>query len=199
MLNYYCLTIIGNASGVDEFLGRISNNKQNSLLLNGLTIFTFETLYDISFIEKFIADKNFLLSKMNDLTGFTAMLTDVNAHTHLFGDYMEQKIKDEMDKFKDELKKDVEDEQNYVDFEMSQSEDENYEEIKEWMQDLRNRDWEFDTQTNSWHRKNVTRPEKADVKCNLTLDELLDKIGKVGYINLTSDEQKLLDNYSQTK
>ena len=191
MLNYYCLTIIGNVSGVDEFLGRISNNKQNSLILHGLTIFTFETLYDIQFIEASMIGKNFLLSKMNDLSSFTAQITDITAHNHLFGDYMEQKIKDEMDKFKEELKKDLENEGDYTDFEESQSEEDG-DELKKWMKDLH-----LDN-ANPFHKKNVVNERINKVEIKLTLDEILDKITRCGYTNLSLEEKGLLDKYSKS-
>lgn len=193
MLNYYCLTVIGSNQNIDHFIGRISNYQHNSLLLPGVTIFTFETVYEIDFIEKFMEGMNFILSKMNDLNHFTANVLDPRIHDELFGDYTNKKIEEARDTYHNLPTEDSSiDSDEYVNFEEI---DDNAKQLEEWMKELKENEWDYDHTSSTWHRKDLNHSNRGKNKeVLLTVDEILDKISAYGINKLTNYEKKILDD-----
>jgi hypothetical protein len=44
--------------------------------------------------------------------------------------------------------------------------------------------------------KPITKPIDLDKNINLNIDDILDKINKIGYLNLTDKEKEFLNNYN---
>lgn len=179
MIKYYCAVIIGDNNDTESILRKIINGKFNHLNLNKIFISTFESDYSLWEIEQFLNDsrKSFFLTKM-DGNNFTAMIQDGKIQNDLFQDYIQKMIK---------LNNDISTEyENLENQDNPPSDFFEYEansfDIEEELNQIRKKSF-----------KNFKKPKEV----TLSLDELLDKIGQVGYENLTQNEKDTLKKYAQ--
>lgn len=184
MKNYYCLIVIGNVEGVEDTVSKVINGKFMHKNLGKLFISTFESDFSIWEIEQILhGDKrSYFLTKMQG-SNFTATVQDIEMQNDLFLDYV-SKIVNENDQNTNSTEIPKFDPFEPPKFDINR--------IKNFMDSIKNQD--FDFKNPSFGRKNKRKKENMIPP---TLDELLDKINKVGYQKLTKFEKKCLEDYSK--
>lgn len=189
MKKYYCLIVIGNVDGVENTISNVIEGKFMHKNLGKLFISTFESRFSIWEIEQVLhGDKrSYFLTKMQG-SNFTATVQDMEMQNDLFLDYVTKMVNEndkninnkEIKNFDsiDNPKQDEEQIRNFLDH------------LKEIRNSFKNPDFDI-TNFGKKHRK-----KKEDI-VPPTLDELLDKINRVGYQKLTKFEKKCLEDYSK--
>lgn len=179
MKKYYCLIVIGNKlDGIEDTLNKVIDGKFMHKKFNDIIfISTFESEFSIWEIEEILhRDKrSYFLTKM-DGNNFTATVQDINIQNDLFLDYVNK-----MTAFND-AKIEENDRPKPIDMDR----------IEEF---IRKQDFLNSIKKDSNHFGSRKKKEKTPVPP--TLDELLDKINRVGYKKLTKFEKECLENYSK--
>ena len=185
MKNYYCLIVIGRVDGIENTLSTLIEGTFMHKNLGKLFISTFESNFSIWEIEQILhGDKrSYFLTKMQG-SNFTATVQDDQIQNDLFLDYVTKMVK-QNDKINDEI----------IDFniEINPSKKIDFEDkIKDFLDSIKN-------------NSNTKNPLKSKRKVKNveveppTLDEILDKINKVGYQKLTKFEKECLEKYSKNQ
>ena len=191
MKNYYCLIVIGNVDGVENTVAKVIEGKFTHKNLGKLFISTFESGFSIWEIENILhGDKrSYFLTKMQG-ANFTATVQDMDIQNELFADYI-AKITNNDDIFNIEIKIDPLDENitpPNMDFKPMDFDDK----IKDFIENIRTNFHPFNQKLPKKRRKTQIIPLEPP-----TLDEILDKINRVGYNKLTKFEKQCLEEYSK--
>lgn len=183
MKNYYCLIVIGNVNGVEETISKVIDGKFMHKDLGKLFISTFESEFSIWEIEQILHGdrRSYFLTKMQG-SNFTATVQDMDMQNDLFLDYV-NKMVTENDKHSDD------NDQNIDSLKLKSID---FEKVKKFMDSFKNEN--FEIKNTSPYRKYKKKDENLEIP---TLDELLDRINKVGYSKLTKFEKKCLEDYSK--
>ena len=191
MKNYYCLIVIGEIGGLEETVSKVVEGKSFFINLGKISISTFESNFSIWEIEQILMDdkRSYFLTKM-EATNFTATVQDAKLQNDLFLDFVLKmtKISDESTSKTDTPKFDIDNMNFSVDIEPI-----DFDKIKKFIDEHKNNNFDFSphprfTKKNKKKKTNTEPP---------TLDEILDKISKVGYEKLTKFEKECLNNYSK--
>lgn len=191
MKTYYCVIIIGDYSNIENILTPLISGKYNNLVLQELFISTFESNLDLMDIETQLINnqKSYIVTKM-DGDNFGSIILDPKTQNHLFYDYL-QKINNINNNI---IKPDdlpfIDDASVDIDFTSAEEE----EDFNNWIQECTNDETYgpyYDMSSGIKSRSLTSR------RNTLSLDEILDKITRCGYTNLTEDEKTLLNKYSQ--
>lgn len=190
MKKYYCLIVIGNIEMLEETL--------NSKIIAGtfmhknfgkIFISTFESDLSIWEIEEILhgEKRSYFLTKMEG-HNFTATVQDMNIQNDLFSDYVTKMVKKNDENIN--LPLDFND-INPFNFDQKIPSDFN-EKINNFLDSIKN---------NNFNNKSL-KSRKKSKKVELippTLDEILDKINKVGYQKLSKFEKECLEKYSKNQ
>lgn len=183
MKNYYCLIVIGRVEGIENTISGVIEGTFNHKNLGKLFISTFESNFSIWEIEQILhGDKrSYFLTKMQG-SNFTATIQDEQIQNDLFLDYVTKMVK-QNDKINNE----------FIDFniEINPYKKNDFDEkIKDFLDSIKNNSNPKNPFKNKRKIKNVEVEPP-------TLDEILDKINRVGYQKLTKFEKECLENYSK--
>ena len=172
-LRAYCLVGLGNVKNLTGILEELATSEVSFVSGTGLIIATFMSELNVSNIEKRLNkdEKSYIVFEMTP-GFFSANIRDDKFQNTLFGGKIDntefyQNIQDSLDIFK---QMDL-----FKDIEdMQEGEEADYMTIIDFMKKS--------------HKKEEVEPD---------LDEILDKISKVGFENLSDKEKVLLEKYSK--
>lgn len=172
-LRAYCLVGLGNVKNLTGILEELATSEVSFVSGTGLIIATFMSELNVSDIEKRLNkdEKSYIVFEMTP-GFFSANIRDDKFQDTLFGGKIDntefyQNIQDSLDIFK---QMDL-----FKDIEdMQEGEEDDYMTIIDFMKKS--------------HKKEEVEPD---------LDEILDKISKVGFENLSDKEKVLLEKYSK--
>jgi len=172
-LRAYCLVGLGNVKNLTGILEELATSEVSFVSGTGLIIATFMSELNVSDIEKRLNkdEKSYIVFEMTP-GFFSANIRDDKFQDTLFGGKIDntefyQNIQDSLDIFK---QMDL-----FKDIEdMHEGEEDDYMTIIDFMKKS--------------HKKEEVEPD---------LDEILDKISKVGFENLSDKEKVLLEKYSK--
>ena len=172
-LRAYCLVGLGNVKNLTGILEELATSEVSFVSGTGLIIATFMSELNVSDIEKRLNkdEKSYIVFEMTP-GFFSANIRDDKFQNTLFGGKIDntefyQNIQDSLDIFK---QMDL-----FKDIEdMHEGEEDDYMTIIDFMKKS--------------HKKEEVEPD---------LDEILDKISKVGFENLSDKEKVLLEKYSK--
>ena len=172
-LRAYCLVGLGNVKNLTGILEELATSEVSFVSGTGLIIATFMSELNVSDIEKKLNknEKSYIVFEMTP-GFFSANIRDDKFQDTLFGGKIDntefyQNIQDSLDIFK---QMDL-----FKDIEdMHEGEEDDYMTIIDFMKKS--------------HKKEEVEPD---------LDEILDKISKVGFENLSDKEKVLLEKYSK--
>lgn len=168
----YCLVGLGNIKDLTKLLSEISENDVSFVSGTGLVIVTFMSSWNISEIEKFLNEneKSYIVFEMTP-GFFSANIRDDKFQETLFGGPIENTP----------FYQNIEDT-------LSQIKD------IDLFNDIQGEEIEDDYMTiMDFMKNNLKKEEEKEPE----LDEVLDKISRVGFENLSEKEKVFLDNYSK--
>ena len=168
----YCLVGLGNIKDLTKLLSEISENDVSFVSGTGLVIVTFMSSWNISEIEKYLNEneKSYIVFEMTP-GFFSANIRDDKFQETLFGGPIENTSF--FQNIEDTLSQ-LKDIDLFNNIQGEEIEDD-YMTIMDFMK-------------NSFKKEEEKEPE---------LDEVLDKISRVGFENLSEKEKVFLDNYSK--
>lgn len=168
----YCLVGLGNIKDLTKLLTEISESEVSFVSGTGLVIATFMSSWNISEIEKYLNEneKSYIVFEMTP-GFFSANIRDEKFQETLFGGPIENTP----------FFQNIEDT-------LSQLKD------IDLFNDLQGEEIEDDYMTIMDFMKNTLKKEEEKEP---ELDEVLDKISRVGFENLSEKEKVFLDNYSK--
>lgn len=181
MKNYYCLIVVGDISKIEDILSMVIDGRFTFKNLGKLFISTFESSFSIWEIEKILHGnmKSYFLTKMQG-HNFTASVQDEKIQNDLFLDYINKLTKEN-------------DEINQNSFNVNFTDIPNFDDrLNNFLNSIKNNP--FENKSNKQRRK-----KKEENQIPPTLDELLDKINKVGFEKLTKFEKECLEKYSKNQ
>jgi hypothetical protein len=187
MKNYYCLIVIGKVEGMENTLTKVIEGKFMHKNLGKLFISTFESNFSIWEIEQILHGerRSYFLTKMQG-SNFTATVQDEQIQNDLFLDYVTKMVQ-----LNDNINNDLTNFNIEDPFESKKINPMDFEDkINEFLNNIKNNS---DGKNPFKSRKKVKNVEIEPP----TLDEILDKINKVGYQKLTKFEKECLENYSK--
>lgn len=170
----YCLVGLGNIKDLTKLLTEISESEVSFVSGTGLVIATFMSSWNISEIEKYLNEneKSYIVFEMTP-GFFSANIRDDKFQETLFGGPIENTS----------FFQNIEDT-------LSQLKD------IDLFNDLQGEEIEDDYMTIMDFMKNNLKKEEEKEP---DLDEVLDKISRVGFENLSEKEKVFLDNYSKNR
>lgn len=170
----YCLVGLGNIKDLTKLLTEISESEVSFVSGTGLVIATFMSSWNISEIEKYLNEneKSYIVFEMTP-GFFSANIRDDKFQQTLFGGPIENTS----------FFQNIEDT-------LSQLKD------IDLFNDLQGEEIEDDYMTIMDFMKNNLKKEEEKEP---DLDEVLDKISRVGFENLSEKEKVFLDNYSKNR
>lgn len=170
----YCLVGLGNIKDLTKLLTEISESEVSFVSGTGLVITTFMSSWNISEIEKYLNEneKSYIVFEMTP-GFFSANIRDDKFQQTLFGGPIENTS----------FFQNIEDT-------LSQLKD------IDLFNDLQGEEIEDDYMTIMDFMKNNLKKEEEKEP---DLDEVLDKISRVGFENLSEKEKVFLDNYSKNR
>jgi len=170
----YCLVGLGNIKDLTKLLTEISESEVSFVSGTGLVIATFMSSWNISEIEKYLNEneKSYIVFEMTP-GFFSANIRDDKFQETLFGGPIENTS----------FFQNIEDT-------LSQLKD------IDLFNDLQGEEIEDDYMTIMDFMKNSLKKEEEKEP---ELDEVLDKISRVGFENLSEKEKVFLDNYSKNR
>lgn len=170
----YCLVGLGNIKDLTKLLTEISESEVSFVSGTGLVIATFMSSWNISEIEKYLNEneKSYIVFEMTP-GFFSANIRDEKFQQTLFGGPIENTS----------FFQNIEDT-------LSQLKD------IDLFNDLQGEEIEDDYMTIMDFMKNNLKKEEEKEP---DLDEVLDKISRVGFENLSEKEKVFLDNYSKNR
>lgn len=170
----YCLVGLGNIKDLTKLLTEISESEVSFVSGTGLVIATFMSSWNISEIEKYLNEneKSYIVFEMTP-GFFSANIRDDKFQETLFGGPIENTS----------FFQNIEDT-------LSQLKD------IDLFNDLQGEEIEDDYMTiMDFMKNNLKKEEEKEPE----LDEVLDKISRVGFENLSEKEKVFLDNYSKNR
>ena len=170
----YCLVGLGNIKDLTKLLTEISESEVSFVSGTGLVIATFMSSWNISEIEKYLNEneKSYIVFEMTP-GFFSANIRDDKFQQTLFGGPIENTS----------FFQNIEDT-------LSQLKD------IDLFNDLQGEEIEDDYMTiMDFMKNNLKKEEEKEPE----LDEVLDKISRVGFENLSEKEKVFLDNYSKNR
>jgi hypothetical protein len=170
----YCLVGLGNIKDLTKLLTEISESEVSFVSGTGLVIATFMSSWNISEIEKYLneSEKSYIVFEMTP-GFFSANIRDDKFQETLFGGPIENTS----------FFQNIEDT-------LSQLKD------IDLFNDLQGEEIEDDYMTiMDFMKNNLKKEEEKEPE----LDEVLDKISRVGFENLSEKEKVFLDNYSKNR